>query len=73
MKRGQIKDIIVRSDDILINYTDDRFPLASGWQILIGKDELLGLPFAGESIEVETTDTGSVIHVSVGGKTILKR
>ena len=73
MIKGRIKNIIVREQDILIDYTNNEYPLASGHQLMIGREELLGFPFVGSSIEVKTDETNRVIHVLVNGKTILQR
>ncbi len=73
MVTGKIKEVIVREKDLVISYTNDEYPLGSGYQLLIQKHELLGFPFVGESIQVETDSTNEVITVTIEEKVILNR
>lgn len=68
---GKIKEVKVRETDIVIDYIE--FPNSSGCSIIIQKDELLGLPFRNEQIQVETDNTNTVTRVIVNNKIILQR
>lgn len=70
---GKIKEVIVRERDIIINYISNEFPNSSGCSIIIQKDELLGFPFVGQPIQVETDNTNTVTRVIVNNKIILQR
>lgn len=70
---GKIKEIIVREGDMVISYTDEKYPNASGYQLLINKNELMSFPFVNERIEVFIDNTNTVRIVFVDYKLTLIR
>ena len=65
---GILREVEVRSDFIVVSYGESGI-----WCIYIRRDELRALPSVGDTIEVETDDTNTVLWASANGKIILDR